>query len=159
MTGLIIAAGKGSRLRQIGGCKPLIPILGIPIFERIIQTALEVGVDEFYVVVGYRGDLVSEFLERLAKRLAIRITTLTNADWEKENGLSVLKARENLPDTFLLLMADHIFDPSLARSLTTLSLAKEEIALGVDGDILNPLVDIEDVTRVKVEHGKIRNIG
>ena len=159
MTGLIIAAGKGSRLRQIGVCKPLIPILGIPIIERIIQTALEVGVDEFYVVVGYRGDLVSEFLERLAKRLAIRITTLTNADWEKENGLSVLKARENLPDTFLLLMADHIFDPSLARSLTTLSLAKEEIALGVDGDILNPLVDIEDVTRVKVEHGKIRNIG
>ncbi len=159
MTGLIIAAGKGSRLQVMGDCKPLIPVLGIPMIERIIRTALEVGVDEFYVVVGYRGDRVRDFLERLAERLAIRITPLVNEDWEKENGLSVLKAREVLHETFLLIMADHLFEPSLGRALTTLTLAREEIALGVDGYTRNPLVDMEDVTRVKVEHGKIRDIG
>ena len=40
MTCLIIAAGKGSRLLQGGKSKPLIPILGIPMIERIIRTAL-----------------------------------------------------------------------------------------------------------------------
>ncbi len=156
---LIIAAGKGGRLRQRGNSKPLIPILGIPMIERSIRTAMEVGVDEFYVVTGYQGDQVCNFLERLAGRLSIRITPLVNEDWQKDNGLSVLKAREVLHESFLLLMADHLFEPSLARPLTTLTLAKEEIALVVDRETGNPLVDMEDVTRVKVEHGKIREIG
>ncbi|MEE9548903.1 MAG: NTP transferase domain-containing protein [Candidatus Binatia bacterium] len=159
MTCLIIAAGKGIRLRQRGSSKPLIPILGIPMIERIIRAALEAGADEFNVVTGYQGDQVRSFLERLADRLAIRITPLENEDWEKENGLSVLKAREVLHETFLLLMADHLFEPSLARALTTLGLAKGEITLAVDGETRNPLVEMEDVTRVKVEAGKIRDIG
>ncbi len=159
MTCLIIAAGKGIRLRQRGDSKPLIPILGIPMIERIIRAALEAGADEFYVVTGYQGYQVRSFLERLAERLAIRITPLENEDWEKENGLSVLKARQVLHETFLLLMADHLFEPSLARALTTLGLAKGEIALAVDEETCNPIVEMEDVTRVKVEAGKIRDIG
>ena len=159
MTCLIIAAGKGIRLHQRGESKPLIPILGIPMIERIIRTAMEVGVDEFYVVTGYQCDHVHGFLERLAERLAIRITPLVNEDWERENGLSVLKARDVLHESFLLLMADHLFEPSLARALTTLTLANKEIALMVDGETRNPLVDMEDVTRVRVEDGKIRDIG
>ncbi len=148
---LIIAAGKGSRLQQRGDSKPLIPILGIPLIERVIRTALEAGVDDFYVVIGYQGERVRLFLERLAERLAIRITPLVNEDWEQDNGLSVLKARDVLHQPFLLLMADHLFDPRLVRPLTRLTLGDGEIALGVDGNIRNPLVDMEDVTRVKVE--------
>ena len=156
---LIIAAGNGSRLRQKGDSKPLIPILGIPLIERVIRSAMEAGADEFYVVIGWQGDLVRDFLERLAKRLAIRITPLVNEDWEKENGLSVLKARDVLKEPFLLLMADHLFDPELVRALTTHSLPDGEIALVVDGDIHNPLIDMDDVTRVRVENGKICDIG
>ena len=43
--------------------------------------------------------------------------------------------------------------------MTTLSLADGEIALGVDGNTRNALIDTEDVTRVKVKDGKIRGIG
>ena len=156
---LIIAAGKGSRLRQSGDSKPLIPILGVPLIERVIRSAQAAGADEFFVVTGYHGDRVGDFLERLAKRLAIRITPLVNDEWEKENGLSVLKAREILHEPFLLLMADHLFEPRRACALTTLKLANGEIALGVDRDTCNTLVDMEDVTRVKVEDEKIRDIG
>ena len=155
---LIIAAGKGSRLQQRGDSKPLIPILGIPLIERVIRDAMEAGADEFYVVIGYQGERVRLFLERLAERLAIRITPLVNDDWEKDNGLSVLKAQGHLQDPFLLLMADHLFEPSLVRTLTTLTLTREEIALAVDSDTGNPLVDMGDVTRVKMEDGKIHDI-
>lgn len=154
---LIIAAGKGSRLQQRGNCKPLIPLLGIPLIERVIRAALEAGVDEFYVVIGYQGEQVRDFLARLAERLAIRITPLVNDHWDKENGVSVLKARNVLHEPFLLLMADHLFDPNLARPLTMLTLGDGEIALVVDGNTRNPLIDMEDVTRVKVEDGQVEH--
>ena len=162
---LIIAAGKGSRLQQRGDSKPLISILGIPLIERVIRSAMEVGVDEFYVVIGYQGERVRKFVECLADRLAVRITPLVNDDWDEDNGLSVLTARDVLHEPFLLLMADHLFDPHLVRPLTTLTLGDGEIALGVDGNTGNLLIDMEDVTRVKVEDDgpaeskKIRNIG
>jgi CDP-L-myo-inositol myo-inositolphosphotransferase len=156
---LIIAAGKGSRLQQRGDSKPLIPILGIPLIERVIRTAMEAGAEKFYIVTGYHGERVRGFLKRLAERLAIRITPLVNDDWEKGNGLSVLKAREVLHEPFLLLMADHLFDPHLARALTVYALDDGEIALVVDDDTRSPLIDMEDVTRVKVEDGKVRDIG
>ena len=148
---LIIAAGKGSRLQSRGNSKPLIPILGIPLIERVIRSAMEGGADEFFVVIGHQGEQVSYFLARLADRLAIRITPLVNDDWDKENGLSVLKARDVLHEPFLLLMADHLFDPNLVRSFTALTLGDGEIALGVDGNTDNPLIDMDDVTRVKLE--------
>jgi CDP-L-myo-inositol myo-inositolphosphotransferase len=156
---LIIAAGKGSRLQQRGDSKPLVSILGIALIERVIRAAMEAGADQFYVIIGYQGERVRLFLEQLAERLAIRITPLVNDDWDKDNGLSVLKAQDVLHEPFLLLMADHLFDPNLVRLLTTLNPGDGEVALVVDRNIRNPLVDMEDVTRVKMEDGKIHDIG
>ena len=156
---LIIAAGKGSRLQQRGDSKPLVPILGVPLIERVIRAVMEAGADQFYVIIGYQGERVRLFLEQLAERLAIRITPLVNDDWDKDNGLSVLKAQDVLHEPFLLLMADHLFDPNLVRLLTTLNPGDGEVALVVDRNIHNPLVDMEDVTRVKMEDGKIHDIG
>ena len=67
---LILAAGKGSRLWQRGNSKPLIPLLGIPLIERTIRSAIEAGIDEFYVVSGYNGDQVRAFLDDLVLRCA-----------------------------------------------------------------------------------------
>jgi len=150
---LIIAAGKGNRLQSRGECKPLIPLLGIALIERVIRTAIEAGADEFFVAVGHQGEQLSHFLARLADSLAIQITPLVNDDWDQENGLSVLRAREVLHEPFLLLMADHLFDPQLVRELTSLELGDGEIALVVDSNTRNPLIDMEDVTRVKLEDG------
>jgi CDP-L-myo-inositol myo-inositolphosphotransferase len=156
---LIIAAGKGSRLRQRGDCKPLVPILGLPLIERVIRAAIEAGADDFFVITGYREELIRPFLADLADRLGIRITAIFNPDWEKENGLSVLKAKAYLQEPFLLLMADHLFDPSIACELMALPLSEGEIALGVDKDTRNSFIDMKDVTRVKTNGGKIIDIG
>ena len=156
---LIIAAGKGSRLRQKGDSKPLAPILGVPLIERVIRCALQAGADDFYVVIGYQGERVRAFLEGLAGRIRVPITIIANGVWEKENGLSVLQAREYLRDPFLLLMADHLFDPSIARELMEVPLDDGEIVLGIDGNTGSSLIDMEDVTRVRTESGKIVSIG
>ncbi|MCH7623429.1 MAG: NTP transferase domain-containing protein [Nitrospinae bacterium] len=156
---LIIAAGKGHRLRSKGDSKPLVPLFGIPLIERVIRCAVEAGADDFFVVTGYQRESVCVFLDRLAKRLGIGITPIVNEDWEKENGLSVLKARDYLREPFLLLMADHLFNSSIVRKLVELPLTDGEIALGVDRNMSNSLIDLEDVTRVRTEGAKIQDIG
>jgi len=40
---LILAAGQGSRLRQQGESKPLVSVLGIPLLERVIRSAMDAG--------------------------------------------------------------------------------------------------------------------
>ena len=146
---LIIAAGRGHRLQSKGDSKPLTPLFDIPLIERVIRCALEAGADDFFVVTGYKGEGVRVFLDRLTERLGIGITPIVNEDWEKENGLSVLKARDYLREPFLLLMADHLFDPSIVRKLIEFPLTDGEIALGVDGNRSNPLVDLENAAQEK----------
>jgi len=156
---LIIAAGQGKRLRQMGESKPLIPIHGVALIERVIETARQGGADDFYVVVGHQGDQVSRFLESLAARLGVKITAIGNENWEKDNGVSVLKAKGHLQGRFLLCMTDHIFDVGMAQKLVACELQEGEIALAVDGDVDNPFVTLDDVTMVGVENGLVRRIG
>lgn len=108
---LIIAAEKGSQLLGRGNAKPLIPMMGIPLIERVIRSAMQAGIKEFYVVSGYNGEQVRSFLDGLASRCSVTVTHIINDDLEQDNGVSVLKAKGHLSEAFLLLMADHLFDP------------------------------------------------
>jgi 1L-myo-inositol 1-phosphate cytidylyltransferase / CDP-L-myo-inositol myo-inositolphosphotransferase len=156
---LIIAAGQGTRLKSKGEIKPLVALLGVPLIERVIRSAMEGGADEFVIITGYKGEQVSNFCQSLAKRLSIEITLIQNNDWQKENGFSVLKARDILNEPFLLLMADHLFDPAIIRSLQEQTLSAGEVLLAVDTNKNNPLIDIDDVTKVHIKDGDILNIG
>lgn len=156
---LIIAAGKGSRLQDRGESKPLIPILGIPLIERVVRTAIEAGADTFYLVAGYRREQIHPFLSKLSSRLHVPITTIVNEEWEKGNGLSALQAQKYLNEPFLLLMADHLFDPAIARQVMSFYLKNSEAVLAVDEGVYNPLIDMGDVTRVKTDGEKIAAIG
>ena len=93
---LILAAGRGSRLAKRGDSKPLISLLGLTLIERVILAAKKTGLTDFYVVTGYSGEKVRSFLDSFGKKRNINVTHITNEEWEKENGLSVLKARELL---------------------------------------------------------------
>lgn len=111
------------------------------------------------MITGYEGEQVCNFLQQLAKRLKIPIIPIQNDDWQKENGLSVLKARGVVKETFLLLMADHLFDPVIIQSLQKQQLNDGDVLLAVDANKNNPLVDMGDVTKVRIENGHIINIG
>ena len=100
-----------SRLSRKGNSKALIPVLGIPLIERIVRAAIQAGIEEYYVNSGYNGEQVRPFVDGLAARCSITVTHIINDDFEQDNGVSVLKAKEHLSEPFLLLMADHLFDP------------------------------------------------
>ncbi len=157
---LIIAAGRGSRLSSRGDSKPLIPLLGLSLIERVILTAKKSGLSDFYVVTGYNGEKVRQYLDRFSQSRNINITHITNEEWENGNGISVLKAKKLLNENFILLMGDHIFDESILVKLKNERIADDEVMLAVDYNIeTNRLVDVDDVTRVLVEDNRILDIG
>ena len=157
---LIIAAGRGSRISSRGDSKPLIPLLGLSLIERVILTAKKSGLSDFYVVTGYNGEKVRQYLDRFSQSRNINITHITNEEWENGNGISVLKAKKLLNENFILLMGDHIFDESMLARLKNERIADDEVMLAVDYNIeINRLVDVDDVTRVLVEDNRILDIG
>jgi NDP-sugar pyrophosphorylase family protein len=159
MKALILAAGDGSRLRPLTDeiPKPLVPLEGVPLIERIVLSAKEAGINEFLVVLGYLGDRLKEELGN-GKKHGVRIEYVENGEWEKANGVSVYKAGQVLKENFILLMGDHIFDPRTLSIFKDFKISAEECALCVDYNI-DDIFDIDDATKVEVDDGKIRRIG
>jgi len=159
MNCLIVAAGMGGRLRQIGQSKPLVPVNGVRLLERVITRARSAGVERFFVVSGYRGEEVRAALDVFSAREAIPIVHVSNDEWQRGNGVSVLKARPFLDGPFLLSMCDHLVDPDILRDLIASTLEPDTVTLAVDFNVAGSINDLDDVTRVMCSNGRIVHIG
>ena len=158
MRTLIIAAGEGKRLGHLHSPKPLTPLLGRPILERIILTAKSVGVTDFTVVVGFKGDAIRRALGD-GGRLGVKIDYVVNENWRYGNGTSVYSARDAFGDeAFILLMADHLFDPYILAELIEKE-EKDRCTLCVDFNLENHEASLRDDTKVLVVNGMVKEIG
>jgi 1L-myo-inositol 1-phosphate cytidylyltransferase len=157
---LIIAAGQGTRLRAVAASKPLAPVGGTPLIEHVVRRAAAGGATEFVVVTGYRAEPVEDFLAQLGKATGLPIEAVRNADWARPNGLSVLAAAPRLESEFVLLMSDHLFDPSILGDMIAAGRGGAELTLAADFAIENPLLDLDDATKIELGEGlRIRRIG
>ena len=157
---LILAAGRGSRLTGEGGSKPLVRVAGLPLIERTIGTAQRAGFTDFYVVTGYNAPALEAFLSELSSRRNLRITPIRNQSWEEGNGTSLLAARKAFDGSFILLMADHIFEEDILTRLSRETLEYGEVILVADFDVTcNSPVDEDDATRVLAADDRIVEIG
>ena len=151
---LIIAAGFGSRLRAVSPSKPLTPVAGVPLIERVIRAAAAGGATRFVVVTGHEADGLEAFLETLP----FAIVPARVADWSLPNGHSVLAGAARMPGDYLLTMSDHLFDPDIVAAL--IAAPSAALRLAVDRDLANPLLDMDDVTKVETgADGAIVRIG
>ena len=156
---LILAAGKGTRLKKAshGLPKPLVHFRGKPILEHIILGARQAGIERFVIVVGHGSALIRRWFNNRF-RGKVSVSWVENPDYEKQNGVSALKAREKLHEKFLLLMADHVFEPQTARVLLDQPLAPGEVILAVDPNI-DGVFDLDDATKVRRDGNHIVDIG
>jgi choline kinase len=157
---LIIAAGRGSRLVSRGEPKPLVTLGGTTLIERVIGTAARAGARSFCVVTGYLAEQIESALPASAALAGLELRFVRNPEWERENGVSVACAAGSVGDRFALLMSDHLFEERVLARLLAEPIADDEVILAVDTRIENhPTVDLDDVTKVRVEAGAIRDIG
>lgn len=161
---VIIAAGYGSRLRDLSDSKPLTPVAGVPLIEIGVRQAQAAGVRRVTVVTGHEAERVEQFLAELSERAGLPILAERVADWSQPNGYSVMAgaarvAAEGGRD-FLLMMADHIFTAEILARLLDVGGPDRGVTLATDRDIANPLVDPDDATWVETRpDGRIRAIG
>lgn len=71
--------------------------MGLYLIERIILTARQAGIDEFVIVIGYPEEKIKDKLGD-GKRYGVKITYIENLEWQRGNGVSVLKVKEFLEE-------------------------------------------------------------
>jgi choline kinase len=156
---VIIAAGMGMRFGNATRFrpKPLLQVAGVPLIRRTLLTARTAGLDHFTVVTGYCAHVLEEFLDQESSD-DLHIRCIHNEKWRRPNGLSVLRAKGEVPEPFVLLMSDHLFDPEILKRLLETRLSDGHCRLAVDFHPENVL-DLPDATKVEVKDGWVVNIG
>ena len=122
MRGVILAAGRGSRLNGAASDSPkcLVEAGGITLIERQIQVLRRAGIDEITVVVGCQA-------ERVRRACGPGITYVENAQYSQTNSMySLWMARPLLYEGFVVLNCDVLFHPVLLSDLLS---AQHENAL------------------------------
>src|SRR4249920_2160530 len=148
MRGIILAAGKGSRLNGTIGDKPkcLLRVGGKTLVERQIEALQGVGITDIAVVVGCQADSVR-------RTCGAHITYVENSRFAQTNSLySLWLARPLLYDGFVVMNCDVLFHPQMLADLLT---ARHENALMVSFDD-GPLGDEE--MKVKMRCGRVVDI-
>lgn len=160
MDALIIAAGFGSRLRDISDSKPMTPIAGIPLLELGVRQARAAGARRVVVVTGHEAERLEAGLPALAARAGIPVVAQRVEDWSKPNGWSVMAGASVIEGDYLLMMSDHIFSAPILARLARQGGADRGVTLAIDRRCDNPLVDPDDATWVKLDDaGFIAAIG
>ncbi len=75
--------------------KGLLKVDGVPLIERQIMQMKEAGIDDIYVVVGYKKEMYFYLEEKFG------VTLIGNPRLDKNNVYSLYLARENLKNTYV----------------------------------------------------------
>ncbi len=155
---VILMAGIGSRLRvhHKDFPKPLTPVRGRPLISYTIDALTRSGIRAITAVVGYE----SEALMRGVKTLMphdVQLRFVENREWRKQNGISLLAAKDVVTTPFFLTMSDHIFDAAIV-DLIREGGARDQLSIAIDRK-LDSIFDIDDATKVQTRGRGIAGIG
>ena len=112
MKAVILAAGKGTRLRPLTEDKPkvLVEVDDKPLIEYAFDSLIDIGVTEFVVVVGYKKERIMERYDD-----EYRDVPITYAHQREQLGLAhaLLTAEPYVDDDFMLMLGDNVFEANL----------------------------------------------
>lgn len=148
MRGIILAAGKGSRLNGTAADKPkcLVEAGGLTLIERQIRILERAGVDDVAIVVGCAAD-------RVRSACGPRMTYVENTRFAETNSLySLWMARALLYEGFVVLNCDVLFHPVLVTDLLT-SCHQDALLIAYREAHQPPFGDEE--MKVKVRDGRV----
>jgi len=143
MQAVVLAAGKGTRLRPLTDDKPkaLVEVAGQPLVEHVFDDLVDLDAEEFVVVVGH---LKEQIMERYGDEY--RGVPITYAHQREQKGLAhaLLTAEPYIDDDFMLMLGDNIFEANLADVVNRQQEARADAAFLVEE------VPMEDASRYGV---------
>lgn len=122
MKGVVLAGGKGSRLRPMTlvANKHLLPVYDRPMIYYPLQQLVHAGVREIMVVTG--GNRAGDFLRLLGNGKAFGLDHIHYAYQEGHGGIAeALGLAEHFADSepVVVILGDNIFEDSLAPFVST----------------------------------------
>jgi choline kinase len=148
LRGIILAAGRGSRLNHVagGGPKCLVRVGGLTLVERQIASLRLAGIEDIVVVVGCQAD-------RVRRACGPSVQFIENTRFAQTNSLySLWLARPLLLDGFVVMNCDVVCHPQMLIDLVS---SQHDNALLVSYDA-GPLGDEE--MKVQVRRGVVTDL-
>ncbi|MFW6045596.1 MAG: UTP--glucose-1-phosphate uridylyltransferase AglF [Natronomonas sp.] len=131
MDAVVLAAGKGTRLRPLTEDKPkgLVEVAGRPILSHCFDRLADLGANELFVVVGYRKEDIISFYGDSYEDIPI-----TYCHQREAKGLAhaLLTVEEHIDDDFMLILGDNIFEANLGDVLRRQREARTDAAFLVE---------------------------
>jgi L-glutamine-phosphate cytidylyltransferase len=111
MKGIILAAGRGQRMKALTDEKPkcLVKLHGKPLLERQLDALRGGGISQIAIVTGYKHEMLEEW----------DLKTFHNPFWEKTNMVSSLCCADEWleKDTCIVSYSDIFYDQSAVEQL------------------------------------------
>ncbi|SFR41381.1 UTP--glucose-1-phosphate uridylyltransferase AglF [Halogeometricum limi] len=112
MQAVVLAAGRGTRLRPLTDDKPkgMVEVDDKPIITHCLDRLKELGADEFVLVVGYlKEKIISHYGDEYEG------IPITYAHQREQKGLAhaLLTVEEHIDDDFMLMLGDNVFNANL----------------------------------------------
>ncbi len=112
MKAVVLAAGKGTRLRPLTEDKPkgMVEVDDKPLLTHCFEQLAELGASEFVVVVGYMQEVIIDHYGDEFNGIPI-----TYAHQREQKGLAhaLLTVEEHIDEDFMLILGDNIFNANL----------------------------------------------
>jgi choline kinase len=125
MDAVILAAGRGSRLRPITDSihKSLLRVGDTKIIESQIKSYVDIGVDTIHVITGYRGKEVEECISKIKHDIGnyVTINVIQSKIWQSTDNLYSLYLTERYVrgDSFILSNADVFAERNIFEDMCT----------------------------------------
>jgi 2-aminoethylphosphonate-pyruvate transaminase len=140
-TAVILAAGRGSRLKEITDDRPkgFIVLNKIPIIEESIQKLYKVGIKRIFIGTGYH----SEQYDELAKKYPA-VTCIKNDLYSSSGSMYTLfLMRDWVRDDFLLLESDLIYERCALENVLASQWADTVLTSGRTGSGDEAFVEVD----------------
>jgi NDP-sugar pyrophosphorylase family protein len=118
MKAVILAAGKGTRMRELTADvpKPMLKVHGKPILEHIIDGVMQAGIREFCIITGFKAETIESYFGDGSK-LGARIQYVRQIV-QDGTGKAPELARDFIgSDTFLLTYGDILVKPETYKAM------------------------------------------
>lgn len=144
MKAVILAAGEGTRMRPLTRNRPkvMLPFGNRPLLAHVIEQARGAGIEEFVLVVGYRGDTVVDYFGD-GSRFGIAIDYVMQEE-RLGTAHAVGTARDVIDGRFIVMNGDVMISSNQIKDL----LKRDEVAVLAAYEVDDPsqfgVLDVEN---------------
>ena len=110
---VILAGGKGTRLKEVSGNlpKPMVPVLGKPLLQYLIEQCVEYGISNIKLLVSYKKEVIEDYFGD-GDQYGANIQYIVE-DIPRGTAGALMDTLPELDEQFLVVYGDTFFDIDL----------------------------------------------